>query len=71
MMKHWYQNVSSARTHLCPRFASIYFSCAPENQGKPPGGQAAEAEKKEESAAVAKGRTASDGAGRDRGTMFV
>lgn len=35
-------------------FASIYFSCAPENQGKPPGGQAAEAEKKEESAAVAK-----------------
>jgi len=54
MMKHWYQNVSSVRTHLCPRFASIYFSCAPENQGKPPGGQAAEAEKKEESAAVAK-----------------
>ena len=66
MMKHWYQNVCflmfshflmpgpSVPTHLCPRFASIYFSCAPENQGKPPGGQAAEAEKKEESAAVAK-----------------
>lgn len=30
------------------RFESIYFSCAPENQGKPPGGQAAEAEKEEE-----------------------
>ena len=35
-----------------PRFASIYFSCAPENQGKPPGGQAAEAEKIEETAAA-------------------
>ena len=35
------------------RFASIYFSCAPENQGKPPGGQAAEAEKEEEAAAKA------------------
>lgn len=35
-----------------PRFASIYFSCAPENQGKAPGGQAAEAEKMEETAAA-------------------
>ena len=35
-----------------PRFASIYFSCAPENQGKAPGGQAAEAEKIEETAAA-------------------
>ncbi|CAK9056006.1 unnamed protein product [Durusdinium trenchii] len=34
-------------------FASIYFSCAPENQGKPPGGQAAQAEKEEETAAEA------------------
>ena len=41
-------------SNLKLRFASIYFSCAPENQGKPPGGQAAEAEKEEENAAVAK-----------------
>ncbi|CAJ1376459.1 unnamed protein product [Effrenium voratum] len=29
-------------------FASIYFSCAPENANKPPGGQAAEAQRAEE-----------------------